>query len=52
MNASRTRVGTNFNHADLTQASFHSAVLVNCDFSKAITDGVDWEQAQISRCNL
>jgi uncharacterized protein YjbI with pentapeptide repeats len=52
MNASRTRVGTNFNYADLTQASFHSAVLVNCDFSKAITDGVDWEQAQISRCNL
>jgi uncharacterized protein YjbI with pentapeptide repeats len=51
-NASRTRTGTNFNHADLTEASFHSAVLVNCDFSKAITDGVDWEQAKISKCNL
>jgi uncharacterized protein YjbI with pentapeptide repeats len=52
MNTSRTRVGTNFNHADLTQASFHSAILVNCDFSKAITNDVDWEQAKISRCNL
>jgi len=52
MNASRTRVGTNFNHADLTQASFHSAILINCDFSKAITNDVDWEQAKISRCNL
>ncbi len=50
MNASRTKTGTNFNYADLTQASFHSAILVNCDFSQAITDNVDWEQAQISRC--
>jgi uncharacterized protein YjbI with pentapeptide repeats len=50
VNASRTKAGTNFNYADLTQASFHSAILVNCDFSKAITNDVDWEQAKISRC--
>jgi uncharacterized protein YjbI with pentapeptide repeats len=49
---SKTAIGTRFKYADLTKASFHKATLVNCDFSHAITDGVDWEQAQISRCKL
>jgi len=44
--------GTKFQYADLTKASFHRATLVNCDFSKAIVQDVNWEQAQISRCKL
>jgi uncharacterized protein YjbI with pentapeptide repeats len=52
INTSRTITGTRFQYADLTQASFHKATLVNCDFSHAIVNDVDWEQAQISRCKL
>ncbi len=52
INRSRTMIGTRFQYANLTKASFHKAKLVNCDFSHAITDDVDWEQAQISRCRL
>ena len=52
INASRTMIGTRFQYADLTKASFHKASLVNCDFSHAITNDVDWEQAQIYRCKL
>lgn len=52
INTWRTTTGTKFQYADLTKASFHSATLVNCDFSKAIVNDVDWEQAQISRCKL
>ncbi|WP_103666624.1 pentapeptide repeat-containing protein [Pseudanabaena sp. BC1403] len=52
INASRTMIGTRFQYANLTKASFHKANLVNCDFSHAITNEVDWEQAQISRCKL
>ncbi len=52
INTSRTMIGTRFQYANLTKASFHKANLVNCDFSHAITNDVDWEQAQISRCKL
>ena len=52
INRSRTAIGTKFQYANLTKASFHKANLANCDFSHAITDDVDWEQAQISRCKL
>jgi uncharacterized protein YjbI with pentapeptide repeats len=52
INISRTITGTKFQYADLTEASFYKATLVNCDFSKAITNDVNWEQAQISRCKL
>jgi uncharacterized protein YjbI with pentapeptide repeats len=52
INTSRTMIGTRFQYANLTKASFHKANLVNCDFSHAITSDVDWEQAQISRCKL
>jgi uncharacterized protein YjbI with pentapeptide repeats len=52
INTSRTMIGTRFQYANLTKASFHKATLVNCDFSHAITHDVDWEQAQISRCKL
>jgi hypothetical protein len=45
-------VGTKFQYADLTKASFYSATLVNCDFSKAIVEDVDWGEAQILRCKL
>jgi uncharacterized protein YjbI with pentapeptide repeats len=52
ISTSRTMIGTRFQYANLTKASFHKANLVNCDFSHAITSDVDWEQAQISRCKL
>jgi uncharacterized protein YjbI with pentapeptide repeats len=52
INTSRTMLGTRFQFADLTKASFHKASLINCDFSHAITSDVDWEQAQIYRCKL
>ena len=52
INTTRTMIGTRFQYANLTKASFHKANLVNCDFSHAITNDVDWEQAQISRCKL
>ncbi|MCA6518966.1 MAG: pentapeptide repeat-containing protein, partial [Pseudanabaena sp. M110S1SP2A07QC] len=52
INTSRTMIGTRFQYANLTKASFHKANLVNCDFSHAITNDVDWEEAQISRCKL
>ncbi|WP_271252423.1 pentapeptide repeat-containing protein [Pseudanabaena sp. Chao 1811] len=52
INASRTAIGTQFQYADLTKASFQNATLISCDFTNAITDDVNWEQAQISRCKL
>ncbi|MCY7332682.1 MAG: pentapeptide repeat-containing protein [Pseudanabaena sp. CAN_BIN31] len=52
MNTSRITTGTRFQYADLTKASFYNATLVNCDFSKAIVNDVNWEQGQISRCKL
>ena len=48
----KKNTGTRFQYADLTKASFHQATLVNCDFSNAIVNDVDWEQAQILRCKL
>ncbi|PZV11085.1 MAG: hypothetical protein DCF20_20155 [Pseudanabaena sp.] len=52
INTPRTMIGTRFQYANLTQASFHKATLVNCDFSNAIMNDVNWEQAQILRCKL
>ncbi len=52
INAPRITLGTKFKYADLTNASFHRATLVNCDFSNAIVNDVNWEQAQIYRCKL
>lgn len=52
INASRTNLGTKFQYADLTNASFHNATLVSCDFTNAITNDVNWEKAQMSRCKL
>ena len=49
---SRTATGTGFQYADLTNASFRNATLVSCDFSHAIVQEVNWEQAQISGCKL
>jgi uncharacterized protein YjbI with pentapeptide repeats len=49
---SRSNIGTRFQYANLTKASFHRATLVNCDFSYAVMDEVDWELAQVSRCKL
>jgi uncharacterized protein YjbI with pentapeptide repeats len=52
INSSRTIIGTKFQYADLTQASFDQAVLINCDFSNAIMNDVNLQEAQISRCKL
>lgn len=52
INTAKKTTGTKFQYADLTKASFHKATLSNCDFSNAIVNDVDWEQAQISRCKL
>ena len=52
LDVNRTSIGTKFQYADLTRASFQSAMLVNCDFSQAIMKDVNWEQAQILRCKL
>ncbi len=52
INISRTAIGTKFQYANLTKASFHKANLVSCDFTNAITNEVNWEQAQITKCKL
>lgn len=52
VNASQTSIGTKFQYADLTKVSFHSATLISCDFSNAIMNDVNWQQAQILRCKL
>lgn len=49
---SRTLIGTQFQYADLTNASFHKANLISCDFSHALTTDVNWQQALILRCKL
>lgn len=48
----RTLIGTQFQYADLTNASFHKANLISCDFSHALVTDVDWQQALILRCKL
>ncbi|PZO44964.1 MAG: hypothetical protein DCF19_00225 [Pseudanabaena frigida] len=52
INSARTIVGTKFQYADLSKTSFHNATLVNCDFSHAVMQDVNWQPAQISRCKL
>ncbi len=52
VNIARNTTGTGFQYADLTNASFRNATLVSCDFSHAIVQEVNWEQAQISGCKL
>ncbi len=49
---SQTLIGTQFQYADLTNASFHKANLISCDFSHALTADVNWQQALILRCKL
>ena len=52
INMSQTNTGTRFQYADLTQASFHRATLVSCDFSNAIMHDVNWQQAQMFHCKF
>lgn len=52
INVSKTNIGTKFQYADLTKASFHNATLVNCDFSNAIMNDVNLQPAQMLRCKL
>ncbi|MBD2175574.1 pentapeptide repeat-containing protein [Pseudanabaena sp. FACHB-1998] len=52
INMARANIGTKFQYADLTKASFHQATLVSCDFSNAVMNDVNWEQAQIIKCKL
>lgn len=52
INTTRAYTGTKFQYADLTRASFHKAILVSCDFSNAVMNDVNWEQAQITKCKL
>jgi uncharacterized protein YjbI with pentapeptide repeats len=47
---SRTLIGTQFQYADLSNASFYKANLICCDFSHALTTDVNWQQALILRC--
>ena len=49
---SRTLVGTRFQYADLTNASFRQANLISCDFSHALVTDVDWQQTLVLRCKL